>query len=285
VVSETLRSHLLVGAVGHRRLRDLEYAFTHDAWYVALDLDELDEVNARLRLLGYERRRALRVLARDHLGDRVPPRWGGEPRAELREAVRAHLAVQGLPHEGWRITLIAYPRVLGYVFNPVSFFLCHEVGHEVGNDAKGDSVGALRHVIAEVHNTHGERELYDFAPDDSSDARVFRSSAEKRFYVSPYIGARARYELSVVERGDELAIALHESETDDGDSAVLDAGVRLTRVPLTDGNLARVLAQEPLMSVKTIALIAWHVVRMRLQGMRWERFRPREVYGRWRPRL
>lgn len=254
-----LRSHLLVGSVGHRRLRIRDYAFTHRVWYVAADLDELQELDARSRLLSVDRRGMLQLLTRDHIG---------APSEGLARGVRAHLADGGFDAEGWQITLIAYPCVLGTVFNPVSFYLCH------------DAYGVLRHAIAEVHNTHGECEVYDFTPEDRTSeggaARVFTSTARKRFYVSPFIGADAEYRLRIVENGDQLAIALYETEAG---APALDAVVRLTRIPLTDANLARLSARDPLMGLKTIALIAWHAARLWLQRVPWERFRPKPEYG------
>lgn len=265
-----LRSHLLVGSVGHRRLRVRDYAFTHSAWYVAVDLDELEELDARSRLLAVDRRGLLQLLTRDHIagseGDRG--RFGRDPEREwsrtLDGEVRAHLDERGFDAEGWRITLIAYPRVLGTVFNPVSFYLCH------------DAAGVLRHAIAEVHNTHGEREVYDFTPEDPH-ARVFTSTARKRFYVSPFIGPDAEYLIRIVEGGDQLAIALYETE---GGAPALEAAVRLRRLPLTDANLARLSARDPLMGLKTIALIAWHAAWLWTKRVPWDRFRPKAEYGR-----
>ena len=250
-----LRSHLLVGLVGHRRLRVRDYAFTHRVWYVALDLDEAVEVDARSRLLSVGGRGLLQLRTGDHIG---------RAQGTLAEGVRAHLVERGFDSSGWRITLITYPRVLGYVFNPVSFYLCHD----------GD--GVLCHAIAEVHNTHGEREVYDFAPEEPG-ARVFTSTARKRFYVSPFIGSDAEYRIRIVEDGDQLAISLY--ETEDGTPA-LDAGVRLRRLPLTDGNLARLSAGDPVLGLKTIALIAWHAARLWTLRVPWDRFRPKAEYGR-----
>jgi len=241
--------------VGHRRLRVRDYAFTHRVWYVAVDLDEVDSVDAGSRLLAVERGGLLQLLTRDHIG---------EPGSGLGAGVRAHLEARGFDASGWRITLIAYPRVFGYVFNPVSFYLCH------------DADGVLQHAIAEVHNTHGEREVYDFAPEEPG-ARVFTSTARKRFYVSPFIGPDAEYRIRVVEHADQLAISLDESEEG---TPVLDAGVRLRRLPVTDGNLARLVAGDPVMGLKTVALIGWHAARLWLMGVPWDRFRPKPEYGR-----
>ncbi len=76
------------------------------------------------------------------------------PAEDLPAAVAAHLQEEGFDSEGWQITLITNLRVLGYVFNPASFYLCR------------DEAGTLRVVIVEVHNTHHERHLYTLRPDD-----------------------------------------------------------------------------------------------------------------------
>lgn len=254
-MSPALRTHLLTGTVRHRRARHANYEFTHTAWYLALDVDEVEEVLHRSRLLSRRRWRPLRLDDRDHVT---------MPGMDFATSVRARLLAAGYPAHTWRLTLIAYPRVLGHVFNPVSFVLAHDAG------------GALVHVVAEVHNTHGEREVYDFSPEAAG--LVFRSSAVKRMYVSPFIAAAARYDLAVAEVGDHLNIAIRETETDGAtaaESETLSAGVTLKARPFSDRELLRLLARDPVVPLKTVVLIGWHAFRLWRRGVRWDRFRPR----------
>ncbi len=241
-----LRSHLLVGAIRHRRSRVTMYDFTHHVWYLAVDLDELDEVDRRLSLLSVNRRNLLALLDRDHL------ERGHEG---LRDAIARRLRALGLDPTQTRVTLVAYPRVVGYVFNPVSFYLCR------------DSNNVLRVVLAEVHNTHGDREVYEFVPVD--DGPVFKGVAEKRMYVSPFIGAAAHYELLVAETDDRLTITIRERE---GSESTLFARLQVRRAPLTDGRLLRLLARDPLVPLKTSALIFWHALRLWWRGVPWRRY-------------
>jgi hypothetical protein len=248
-----VRSHLLEGKVRHRRVRPFTYALEHDVWYAALDLDELDEVDARLRLFGRNRRRPAVFRDADHLP--VPAR-------DLPAEVRTHLRSEGEAPEGWSVTLVTNLRVLGYVFNPASFFLCR------------DPAGALRIVLVEVHNTFGERHLYTLrapavagkpagraAGDD--EAGPFTASMGKAFFVSPFISVDGRYRVQVRDEPDglRLAITLHQD-----DAIMLSTSLVLRRVGLTDRTLLLVLVRHPLVSHKTIGLIHWHALRLWLRG-------------------
>ena len=159
-----MRSHLLQArsatVAPDRSCTRLE----HDVYYVALDLDELDEVERRLRL--FRRNRAGPAV----VPGRRPP--GPAGRRTCARPFLEHLRAEGVDPGGWRITLITNLRVFGYVFNPASFYLCR------------DADGVLRVVIVEVHNTHGERHLYTLRPRDGgrtrSRPRWTRSSTSRR---------------------------------------------------------------------------------------------------------
>lgn len=246
VIASRLRSHLLVGTVRHRRTRHTTYDFSHHVWYVALDLGELDDV-APWPLLAHERRALFEICDDDHMRT---------PGLGLQASVDEHLQGVGLDPTSLRVTLVTYPRVLGYVFNPVSFYLCH--GHD----------GMLRHVIAEVSNTHGGREVYDFAPEGHGP--VFRSTALKRMYVSPFIGADARYDLAVTESDERLVIAITEYEAGE---RTLYARINVVPLTMSTGTLLGALSRDPLVPLKTVFLIAWHAARLRWRGLKWHRYR------------
>ncbi len=229
----------------HHRTRHTDYAFTHSVWYVEADLDDLHPSRSpRWSLTNSVLRR---VRARDHLDASNVP---------LADAVRARLAAFTDEALQWQITLVTYPRTIGVLFNPVSFYLCR------------DADGALRHVIAEVNNTHRDRWVYDFPPEDRVDG--YRSSAAKHMYVSPFIGAEARYDLRVIDDPERLMIEVIEYE---GDEQTLYTQVNVQRFPLTGRRVGRLLLRQPLTSAKTIALIAWHALRLRRRGVHWERYR------------
>ena len=153
------------------------FAYRHATWLV--DLDEVPVLPRPLRWLA-------RFDARDHLGD---------PGASIRANVDAYLATEGVDVEGGRVLMLATPRSLGYAFNPLTVFWCH------------DSTGALACVVAEVHNTYGERHCYLLRPDADGHA-----DAEKAFYVSPFFAVDGRYEMTFTDPtssgDDELRIGI-----------------------------------------------------------------------------
>jgi uncharacterized protein len=242
-----MRSHLLEGIVRHRRARPFVYGLEHRVHYLALDLDELDEVARSSRLIGHGRRALLEVRDSDHL---LPP--ARDLRSEFHDLVRA----QGDEPTDWRITLVTNPRVFGYVFNPASFYLCRDAG------------GSLRLVVVEVHNTHGERHLYPLRPPDADDR--FTAAMDKVFYVSPFIEIRGGYTVTVRDEPSRLRITINHA-LDDG--LVLHASLDLARRPLTDRNLLRMLVRDPLVTHKTTLMIHWHALRLWLRGARFHRHR------------
>jgi hypothetical protein len=202
-------------------------------------------VDRRLRLFARNRRAALTLRDSDHW---LPPA------ADLRESVHGHLREEGYDSCGWRITFIATPRVLGYQFNPASFYLCR------------DSQGVMQTIIVEVHNTHGERRLYTLRPERQGKAWV--DAMDKDFYVSPFIDMDAHYTVRVQDDPGRVRIAM--TETEHG-VPLLTATLVAERKRLTDRVLLRTLLSIPLATQKTILAIHLHAWRMWRRGFTFHR--------------
>jgi DUF1365 family protein len=240
-----VRSHLVRGEVRHRRSRPFVYAFRHNVFYFALDLAELDEVARRLRLVSRNRRNLFGLRDADHW---VPPS------GDLEASVHAHLRSEGFTPEEWRITMIANLRTFGHVFNPATFYLCR------------DASGQLQAVLVEVHNTYGDRIIYTLRPDRRGE--VHTASMPKEMYVSPFISMDSSYVLRVRDEADRLQIVINQSEHGE---PTLQASLALTRLPLTDANLLRMLVRYPLVTLKTIGMIHWHAFRLWGRGATFHR--------------
>jgi hypothetical protein len=240
-----MRSHLLEGVVRHRRAHPFAYELEHRVFYFGLDLDELDDVPRRVRLVGRNRRKLLTFRDADHLDP---------PAEDLRSSILAHLRDAGVDPAGWHVTLVTNLRVLGYVFNPASFYLCR------------DPHGVLRVVIVEVHNTHGERHLYTLRR--QTDGETFIASMDKAFYVSPFIDPVGSYSVRVRDEADRLRITINESK--DG-QLQLHASLDLARRPLSSRSVAGMLLRYPLVTHKTIGMIHLHALRLWRRGARFHR--------------
>jgi hypothetical protein len=179
----------------------------------------------------------------DHLPERA---------SDLVPEVRAHLRGHGFEPEGWQITLVTNLRVLGYVFNPASFYLCRDGG------------GRLQVVIVEVHNTHGERHLYTLRPAGAAH-EAFSASMDKEFYVSPFISSEGRYHVTVRDEPDGLRIGINLRQEGE---LVLATSLVLARRPLSTRSLAWMLVRHPLITHGTIAMIHWHALRLFRRGVR-----------------
>jgi hypothetical protein len=235
-------SALYAGTVMHRRWKPKRHRVQYRVFSILVDLDELPHLARRLRLLSHNRFNLFSLMDRD---------FGAGDETALRPWVEAQLAAAGLKAEGVRISLLCYPRILGYAFNPLSVFFCRRAGD-----------GALIAVLYEVHNTFGERHCY-LIPTDPAETEV-RQSCEKNFHVSPFIAMQATYRFHILPPADRLAIVIHET---DSAGPLLDASFVARRAPLSDANLLSLLARHPLMAVKVIGGIHWEALKLWLKGI------------------
>jgi DUF1365 family protein len=253
-----VNSKLYAGELRHRRTKPKAYAFTYGVYYVDLDLDEIDEVARRILPLSRNRFNVMSFLDRDHMGAPLT-----EVRATgdqgVRAAVRARLAERGIDPDAVRVSLLTNTRILGYVFNPVSFYLVRDRADDT-----------LRTVLAEVHNTHGEEHVYDL--ERTGDGDVYTSRADKVLYVSPFIDMDARYVFACREgAGGAYDLRIDEYQ---GDELFFQAQLLVKPRPLTNANVARMLARYPFMTLKTIGLIHWQGLKLWLRGVKFHSHKP-----------
>lgn len=229
----------IAGHTWHGRKGAVENAFRYGIDYVLLDAEA--PVKAP-RIFGRNRPGIASLWDRDH--------GGAVGRGRGASWVRDVLAAHDLPDPA-KIELLAQPRVLGHVFNPVSFWICR--------DAEGDA----QVVIAEVTNTYGDRHSYlchrdDLAPIEASD----RLKAQKVFHVSPFQRIEGRYEFRFDLRADRIGIWIDFTGGNGGVIATLVG----PRAPLTTYGLLRACLRRPFGSRRVLALIHWQAVKLWWKG-------------------
>ncbi|MEP6671292.1 MAG: DUF1365 domain-containing protein [Chthoniobacter sp.] len=244
-----MNSCLYECSVMHHRLSPKEHHFRYSIFMFALDLDELDEVAQRVPLFSRNGRNLYAFRDRDHLT--LP----GRETASTRENLVALLAQHGIqfPTDG-RITLITLPRVFGYIFNPVSFYFCH------------DGAGAPLCAVVEVGNTFGEMKPYLLR--DFSSAGEFRLVTPKHFYVSPFSPLDLAFDFKLRIPGEGLEIHIDDRE---GERPVLLSALTGKRTPLTTGQLAWFTIKYPLLTLRVISLIHWHALLLWAKRLPWHR--------------
>ncbi len=233
------KSALYEGLVAHRRLRPRQHRFQYRVFAMLLELDELAALDRGLKLFSYNRWGLFSFQDRDH-GD-------GRP---LHAWLDDLLAQSGIVAKGAR-RVLCYPRILGYVFNPLSVWFCD------------DEQGRLKAIINEVHNTYEERHAYVLPVDE--EAAVIRHDCAKAFYVSPFLSRDCRYGFRISPPGENVAIVIREEEAG---APVLDASFAGKRRELDDRALAGMLLRYPLMTLKVVAAIHFEAVRLMLKGIR-----------------
>ena len=239
--ADALQPAVCFGAVMHERHVQAHNRFIYPTAFLRLPLSRL--ATLRAPLLGIERASVFSFRNRDH---------GARDGSPLLPWIQTLLRAQGLAElcDG-EIVLQTMPRIFGFVFNPVSFWLCH------------DRAGALRVVLAEVSNTFGERHNYlVHHPDQRPIVAGDELRATKCFHVSPFFPVRGEYRFRFEQRG-----AVHAVSIDLWDGGELQLSTRLSgRAQALDGGAMRKwLARQPFMTLGVVARIHWQALRLALR--------------------
>lgn len=249
--------------VMHERLLPFRHKFNYRVFSLLLDLDQLPRIAAASRLLRHNRYGLLSFHDRDH-----GPRDG----SPLRPWVEAALTQAGLQDAAARIRIFCFPRLFGYVFNPLSIFFCYDAGER------------LRAVLYEVKNTFGDQHGYLIeVPLQNSAEPVIEQSVEKQFHVSPFLPLDGQYRFRLAPPGDRIGISI--TQLSPAGAVQLVATQTGRHETLTDHALLKAVIRHPLMTVKVIAGIHWEALQLWRKGaafFRWTK-PPREAVSTGRP--
>nr|WP_030898333.1 DUF1365 domain-containing protein [Streptomyces sp. NRRL F-5126] len=218
--------------VAHVRVTPRRYAFHLRTYLWLIDPDRPPQLPWWLRpLAGFD--------ARDHFGGSRPT---------LREGLDAFLAANGIDLAGGKVAMLAHARVFGHVFNPLTLYWCHYPD------------GSMACVVAEVHNTYGERHCYLLGTDKSG-----RVTASKDFYVSPFFPVDGDYTMLLPEPAGRLSLTVH---LDRAGGRAFTATVRGERRPATRRALVGVAVRHPWSAAAVSVGIRVHGIALRvLRGL------------------
>lgn len=234
-----MTAELYIGRTEHHRFAPRPHRFAYRMAHLFIDIDRVDEIGTGLRLLRPGRFGLFSFTPRDH-GDRAS--------ADLRPWVVGALERAGVTASAARIRLLTMPRLLGFVFNPLSIFFVEAE----------DS--ALEAVVYEVNNTFGQAHAY-VAPAAGHGPQ--HQAAEKVFYVSPFYRVEGAYAFRVTRPGRRFALSIVKSVDGAPD---FTASLHAMRTPLTDAALLRLSLAMPFMTLGVVAAIHWEALRLWLKG-------------------
>lgn len=226
----------------HKRLRPKRHALSYRVFSMLLDTDELASGAAKRRLFSVNRFNLFAFHDKDH-GPGTGVAAGAHARGLFAEA--------GIGVEGGRVLILCYPRVFGYVFNPISVYYGF------------DKTGRLAGFIYEVNNTWGERRSYVAAAGQPSSG-VYAQEAVKAMAVSPFASPNGRYGFRVTAPGDGLVLGIQFS---DAAGALIKTHFKASAEPFADRVLAGLLFRFPLLTLKVIGAIHWEALKLWLKGV------------------
>ncbi len=241
---DSLNSALYFGRVMHHRVRPFRHRFTYRVFSLFADLDELERIGERLPGFSYNRWNILSFWDCD-LGPR-----DGSP---LRPWIARQLAAAGLPSDG-PVRVLCFPRVLGYVFNPITLWFCY------------DSEEQLIAILYEVSNTFGQHHAY-LLPVEPGEERVHHAF-DKHFYVSPFIEMTADYRIKVKAPDARYGLSILEGGQE---GRLLYAGHSGERAELGWRSFLRAAFGYPLLTLKIMGGIHWEALRLWMKGAKFHR--------------
>lgn len=238
---------LYTGKVMHARMKPKSHRFTYSVFSLMIDLDRLSDAGSISRFFSVGKFNLVSFFERDH-----GPRDGSGLRGHINNA----LAERGVARPG-RILLLAYPRILGYVFNPLAVYYCY------------DDDDHLSAIVYEVRNTFGDIHSYVLPVTDRqfSSAGV-RQTQDKRFYVSPFIDMVQTYHFRMLPPGRSVRVRILET---DPEGPLLSATFSGEHRHMTTRSLLALCFQIPLMTVKVITAIHWEAFKIWRKRVRFHR--------------
>jgi len=230
------------GQVIHKRFKPKEHYFKYNVFSFLIDLDELSIIEKKIKFFSYNKFNLISFYDEDH---------GNRDGSSLIFWVKKNLNQISVDTSQIKIKLLCYPRILGYVFNPLSIFFVY------------DKNSLLVAILYEVKNTFGEQHTYVFKADSKN--KNIQNYCEKKFYVSPFMDLSSVYQFKILNPENKLSIIINQS---DKNGRLLYASQDGIRSELSSKNLILSYLKHPLMTFKIISAIHFEAFRLWSKGIK-----------------
>ncbi len=235
-----MQSCFYEGLVTHRRFRPKSHHLRYNVCAVLLNLDELESLDSSLLGFSYHHWAPMAFHDRDH---------GPLDGSPLRPWVQTKLREAGLLEDCKAITILCYPRLFGYVFDPLSIYFCY------------DQDNALFATLYEVCNTYSERHTY-VIPVELRGKRAITQTCPKKHYVSPFIDMSGTYKFTMLPPDNKMKFAIR---YEDNNTLVLAASFVAQATPLSSASVIKFVCSSPFQSFKVILGIHFEALKMWIQ--------------------
>ncbi len=251
LASESIKSSLYKCDVFHERLTPKRYKFFHSLYMFYFDLDKLEELDRKQPLFSLNRFNIFSFYDADHYPKKSN---AAANKSNVKQNISAFLTENNIDSKNFKIYLLTNCRILGYVFNPVSFYYCF------------DQSGKPKCVVAEVSNTFHEMKLFLVKSlDDQGNKPVFSAETKKLFYVSPFthLDSNFKLRLSIPDVG--FKIDIHTMESENPRRPEVITWLKGEERKLTTHRLIYYLLLYPLLTLRIIFYIHWHALSLFLK--------------------
>ena len=230
------------GKVIHKRFKPKEHYFKYKVFSLLIDLDELDVIKKKIRIFSYNKINILSFFDKDH---------GYRDGSSIKDWLIQVLQKKNISTINIKIKILCYPRIFGYVFNPLSIFFIY--------DADSNPIA----ILYEVKNTFGEQHTYVFKI-DIKNKQIF-NHCKKKFYVSPFMDLESKYFFKVLIPNERLSVIIDQR---DKEGKLLFASQDGERVKLSSKNLLISYLKHPLMTLKIISAIHSEALKLWIKGIK-----------------
>lgn len=228
-------SKIYTGKVIHKRFKPKEHYFKYNVFSLLIDLNELEEINKYIKFFSYNKFNIISFYDKDH-GDRDG--------SSIKLWVKKNLRNIGIMTEDISIKLLCYPRIFGYVFNPLSTYFIY------------NKHSKLISIFYEVKNTFGEQHTYIFK---AHDEKTVQNKCKKKFYVSPFIEMDCEYHFKTLNPREQLSVVINQN---DKDGKLLFASQDGISKDFNNKNLILSYLTHPLMTFKIIGAIHYEAFKL-----------------------
>ena len=234
-------SNIYEGKVIHKRFKPKYHYFKYNVFSLFLDLDEINLIQKKIKIFSNNSFNILSFCDKDH-----GPRDG----SNLKNWVIENLKSNDIKFENIKVKLLCYPRIFGYVFNPLSIFFVY------------DNRSKIIAVLYEVKNTFGEQHTYIFKVEDEN---IITNSCDKKFFVSPFIEMKSKYSFRIIKPEKKLSVSIDQS---DMEGKLLYASQDGVAKEINNKNMLLSYISHPLMTFKVIAAIHFEALKLWLKGVK-----------------